>query len=224
MLTRRSVIQGAILAFCSAASIGQQSHQPPHSSSPVLREFPVILQQNVEAGKTPAGTKVQGKLAAATLFSGTLIPKDAVASGVVVESESKRGEDRARLAIRMNTVSWNGGWAPLYAYLMPLYYPTTGHAVPNLPYESPDPESRTLNGPNQSSQSPMSRPYAGDGSEANQGAIPDVAILSSRPVRMKNVVLEPASNGGIALVSEHANIKLFKMTTYIFAADESAAR
>ncbi len=222
MLTRRLVVQGAILAFCSAASIGQQSHQA--SPPPVLRQFPVILQQSVEAGKSPAGTKVQGKLAAATLFNGALIPKNAVASGVVVESESKKGEDRARLAIRMNTVSWNGGWAPLYAYLMPLYYPATGQAVPNLPYESPDPDSRTLNGPNQSSQSPMSRPFPGGGSEANQGAIPDVAILSSRPVRMKNVVLEPTSNGGIALVSEHANIKLFKMTTYVFAADESSAK
>jgi hypothetical protein len=222
MLTRRLVVQGAILAFCSAASIGQQSHQA--SPPPVLREFPVVLQQSVEAGKTPAGTKVQGKLAAATLFNGALIPKNAVASGVVVESESKRGEDRARLAIRMNTVSWNGGWAPLNAYLMPLYYPATGQAVPNLPNESPDPDSRTLNGPNQSSESPMSRPFPGGGSEANQGAIPDVAILSSRPVRMKNVVLEPTSNGGIALVSEHAKIKLFKMTTYVFAADESSAR
>ena len=149
MLTRRLVVQGAILAFCSAASIGQQSHRA--SPPPVLREFPMVLQQSVEAGKTPAGTKVQGKLTAATQFNGTLIPKNAVASGVVVESESKRGEDRARLAIRMNTVSWNGGWTPLNAYLMPLYYPATGQAVPNLPYESPDPDSRTLNGPNQSS-------------------------------------------------------------------------
>ena len=222
MLTRRLVVQGAILAFCSAASIGQQSHQA--SPPPVLREFPVVLQQNVEAGKTPAGTKVQGKLAAATLFSGVLIPKDAVASGVVLESEFKKGEGRARLAIRMNTVTWNGGWAPLYAYLMPLYYPVTEQAVPNLSNESPDPDSRTLNGPNQSSQSPMSRPFPAGGSEASQGAIPEVAILSSRPVRMKNVVLEPTSNGGIALVTEHANIKLFKTTTYVFAADESAAR
>ena len=222
MFSRRLVVQGAILAFCSAASIGQQSHQA--SPPPVLREFPVVLQQNVEAGKTPAGTKVQGKLAAATLFNGALIPKNAVASGVVLESESKKGEDRARLAIRMNTVSWNGGWAPLYAYLMPLYYPATEQAVPNLPNESPDPDSRTLSGPNQSSQSPMSRPFPSGGSEANQGAIPDVAILSSRPVRMKNVVLEPTSNGGIALVSEHANIKLFKLTTYVFAAVESSVK
>ena len=222
MLTRKLVIQGAIFAFCCAASIGQQSHQA--SPPPVLREFPVVLQQSVEAGKTPAGTKVQGKLADATLFNGTLIPKNAIASGVVLESEAKKGQERARLAVRMNTVTWNGGWAPLYAYLMPLYYPATGQAVPNLPNESPDPDSRTLNGPNQSSQSPMSRPFPSSGSEVNQGAIPDVAILSNRPVRMKDVVLEPTSNGGIALVSEHAKIKLFKMTTYVFAADESAAR
>ena len=222
MLTRKLVVQGAILAFCSAASIGQQSHQA--SPTAVLREFPVVLQQSVEAGKTPAGTQIQGRLADATLFNGTLIPKNAIASGVVLESEPKKGEERARLAIRMNTVTWNGGWAPLYAYLMPLYYSATGEAVANPPNESPDPDSRTLNGPNQSSQSPMSRPFPGGGSEASEGAIPEVAILSSRPVRMKNVVLEPTSNGGIALVSEHANIKLFKMTTYVFAADESSAR
>ena len=221
MLTRRLVVQGAMLAFCSAVSIGQQSHRPsPHS---VLRQFPVILQQSVEAGKSPAGTQVQGKLAAATLFNGELIPRNAVTSGVVIESESKKGKDRARLAIRMNTVSWNGGWAPLNAYLMPLYYPATGQAVPNLPYEAPDPDSRTLNGPNQS-ESPMSRPFPGGGSEADQGAIPDVASVSSQPVRMKSVVLEPTSNGGIALVSEHANIKLFKMTTYVFAAVESSVK
>jgi len=41
---------------------------------------------------------------------------------------------------------------------------------------------------------------------------------------MRNVVLEPTSNGGIALVSENENIKLFKMTTYVFAAEESSAK
>ena len=50
MFTRRLVVQGAVLGFWSAVSIGQQT--PPASSSPVLHEFPVILQQNVETGKT----------------------------------------------------------------------------------------------------------------------------------------------------------------------------
>ncbi len=222
MVRRRLVVQGAILVFCSAASIGQQ--KPPASPSPVLREFPVVLQQTVEAGKTPAGTKVQGKLATATRFNGALIPKNAVASGVVVESESKRGNDRSRLAIRMNSVTWNGGWAPLNAYLMPLYYPTTGQAMPNLPYESPDPDSRTLSGPNQSGSSPMSRPIPGGDSEASRSAIPDTPTISSRPVRMKNVALQPAADGGIALVCERVNIKLYNLTTYVFAAAESSGQ
>ena len=114
MLSRRLVVQGAILAFCSAASLGQQSHQPPPPSH-VLREFPVILQQSVEAGKSPAGTQVQGKLAAATLFNGTLIPKNAVTSGVIVESEPRKGEVRARLPPHINTKSCDGSWTATYS-------------------------------------------------------------------------------------------------------------
>jgi hypothetical protein len=216
MFTRALLLQ---LAFSSAALLGQQV--PAASSSRVV-EIPVVLQQSVEAGKTPAGTKVQGKFAAATLFDGALIPKNAVASGVVVESESKTGKDRARLAIRMNTVSWNGGWAPLGAYLMPLYYPTTWQAVPNPPDGSPDPDSRATNGAGQSG-SPMNRPFPGNSSEASQGgAIPDIPTISNHPVKMRDVTLAPASDGGIGLVSEHANIKLYKLTTYVFAASESA--
>src|SRR5437762_2554716 len=125
----------AVLIFWSAASIGQQT--PPASSSPVLHEFRVILQQNVETGKTPVGTKIQAKLATATLFDGTVIPKNAVLSGVVVESEAKSGKDRARLEIRMDKASWNGGWYPLKAYLMPLYFPTTAQGPQSLPNGSP---------------------------------------------------------------------------------------
>src|SRR6266567_4487903 len=220
MFTRKILIQ-LVLGFWSPALLAQQT--PPVSGPGSLVQFPVVLQQSVEAGKTPAGTKVQGKFAAATLFSGALIPKSAVASGVVVESESKRGKGRARLAIRMNTVTWNGGWSPLGAYLMPLYCPTTGQAAPNLPAGSPDPDSRTLNGAGQSG-SPMSRPSPGSGLEASQGTIPDIPSVSNRPVRMGNVALEPTSDGGIALVSEQANIKLYKLTTYIFAADESSIK
>ena len=176
-----------------------------------------------EAGKTPPGTKVQAKFAVQTLFKGALIPKNAVASGVVVASESKKGKERARLEIRMNTVTWNGGWVPLGAYLMPLYYPMTEQALPSLPTESADPSSRTMDGPGQSS-SPMSRPSPSNGPEAGQGAIPNIPIISDRPVRMRNVELEPTSDGGIALVSEHANIKLYRLTTYVFAADESSTK
>jgi hypothetical protein len=222
MFTRRLVVQGAILGFWSAVSIGQQ--QPAQSATPALHEFPVILQQNVETGKTPVGTRIQAKLAAATLFNGTVIPRNAVISGVVVESEAKSAKDRARLEIRMDKASWNGGWSPLKAYLMPLYFPTTAQAIESLPNGSPasSPGDESDQRPN--SQSPMQRPFPGGDSEASRGAIPDTPTVSNRPVRMKDVALEPASDGGIALVSEHANVKLYKLTTYIFAADESSAK
>jgi hypothetical protein len=221
MFIRRMVAQALILSLWFAASLAQQTPAPlPHFA---LREFRLTLQQSIESGKTKIGTKVQAKLAADTLFDGALIPKNAVASGVVVESESKRGKNRARLAIRMNTLSWNGGWAPLGAYLMPLYYPTTWQAAPNPPDGSPDPDSRTMNGAGQSG-SPMNRQFPGNGSEASQGAIPDIPTTSNHPVRMRDVALAPTSDGGIALVSEHANIKLYKLTTYVFAADESSAK
>ena len=217
----RTVGVGLILGVWSVAVVGQQ--QPAQSATPALHEFPVILQQNVETGKTPVGTKLQAKLAAATLFNGTVIPKNAVVTGLVVQSEAKSAKNQARLEIRIDKVTWNGGWAPLGAYLMPLFYPTTGQAVPNLPHEAPDPDSRTLNGAGQSG-SPMNRPFPSNGSEASRGAISDIPTISNRPVRMGNVALEPTSDGGIALVSEHANIKLYKLTTYVFAADESPAK
>jgi hypothetical protein len=221
MFVRAILAQGAIFGFWSAAVFAQQT---PASSAPVLREFAVILQQNVETGKTPVGAKVKATLAAPTEFNGTTIPKSAVLSIVVAESVAKSAKDKARLEIRMDKATWNGGWSPLKAYLMPLYYPMTtqpGQSSPNGAAASSagdEADQRT------NTQSPMQRPFPGSNSETAQAAIPYVPTISSRPVRMKNVELVPASDGGIALVSEHANLKLYKRTTYVFAADESAAQ
>ena len=40
---------------------------------------------------------------------------------------------------------------------------------------------------------------------------------------MKNVALEPTSDGGVALVSQKTDIKLCKLTTYVLAAVEPPA-
>ena len=220
MFIRRILAQSAIFSFWSAAAFAQQT--PASSSPPVLREFAVILQQNVETGKTPVGTKVQATLAAATQFNGTIIPRDAVLSIVVADSVAKSGKDKARLEIRMDKATWNGGWSPLKAYLMPLYYPMTAQAAQGLPNGAAASSTGDEADQRTNSQSPMRRPFPASNSEAAQAAIPDIPTISSRPVRMKNVELAPASDGGIALVSEHANLKLYKRTTYVFAADESA--
>jgi hypothetical protein len=218
--TKSFVPVAAIIAFYCTAAIGQQKSTA--ASSRGLREFPVVLQQSVEAGKTPVGTKVQGKLAIATLFHGIVIPRDAVVSGVIFESVAKSANAPSRLGIRMESAKWkNQSTCMMKAYLMPLYYPMTAQSMQGPPNASPDLDSRSLNGPNQSGSSPMSSPsFSGGNSEALQGTIPDIPTISSRPVSMKNVVMEPKDEGGIELVSEHANIKLNKMTTYILAALE----
>jgi hypothetical protein len=184
----------------------------------------VVLQQGVEAGKTPVGTKIQAKLAVATLFHGILIPRDAVVSGVVFQSVRKSANAPSRLGIRMENAKWRDeSTCMMKAYLMPLYYPMTAPSAPSLPNGSPDPDSRTLDGPGQSS-SPMANQPFPDNSEAIREAIPGTPTVSSRPVSMKNVVIEPVDDGGVALVSEHGNIKLYKMTTYILAAIEPTAK
>jgi hypothetical protein len=215
MFIRRMVAQVLILSFWSAASLAQQTPAPlPH---PALREFPLTLQQSIESGKTKIGTKVQAKLAVATLFHGTVIPRNAVFSGVVIESTAKSPKDPAKLAIRMETAEWKSGSTSMTAYLTPLYY-TTAQAGQSLPNESPDPSSRTLDG--DQSSSPMNRPSP---SSDPQAAIPDTPSISNRPVPMKNVRLGMADDGGVALLSEHGNIKLYKMTTYVLAASEPPA-
>jgi hypothetical protein len=222
MFSRRLLVQVALIGACCAASIGQQSQS---SSSSALREFPVVLQQSVEAGKTPVGTKIQAKLAVATLFHGILVPRNAVISGVIFESVGKSGKAPSRLGIRMENAKWKDeSTCMMKAYLMPLYYAMMAQSAQAVPNASPDPEdSRTLNGPAQSS-SPMSQQPFPDNSAASRGAIPDTPLLSSRPVSMKNVRIEPIEDGGVALVSEHANIKLHKMTTYILAAIDPPAK
>jgi hypothetical protein len=219
MFSRRLVVRGAILGFWSAASFAQQIAAP--SPRPVLREFPLTLQQSIESGKTQIGTKVQAKLAAGTLFQGTVIPRNAVFSGVVIESTAKSGKEPAKLAIRMETAEWKDNSTSLKAYLVPLYYAPTAPSVQGPPAESPDPGSRTMNGAGQS-DSRMSQPFPGGDSQTSQSAIPDIPTASNRPVQMKNVTLALADEGGAALLSEHWNIKLNKQTTYVFAGSESA--
>ena len=99
MSTRTLFVLAAVIAFCSRVVIGQQKSSP-------LREFPVVLQQSVEAGKTPVGTKVQGKLAVATTFHGLVIPRNAVVTGVVFESVRKSATAPSRLGIRMENAKW----------------------------------------------------------------------------------------------------------------------
>src|SRR6267142_2286975 len=135
-----------------AALFGQQTFgqqmpgqpTPAASGSSEALEFPVIMRQNVVAGTTPVGTKVQAKLAVATLVDGVVVPRDAVLSGEVTESVAKSATDPSRLAIRMDSAQWKKGSAPIVlplaskVYLTAWYYPVAAMTSQDLSDESPD--------------------------------------------------------------------------------------
>jgi hypothetical protein len=220
MFTRANMSGLLLTVFWCTCSLAQ--HDPAVSGSPAVREFPVVLQQSVESGKTPIGTKIQAKLTIATLVDRVVIPKDAIFSGVVIESLAKTGKGPSRLAIRLESVQWKDGSASIKAYLTAWYYPRTVDVGPDLKYGPPEPASKTWDGAGQypSADSRVYRPFPGNDSDKNSGVIPNTtsSVTSNNPVLMKNVALAPTTDGGIALVSERANLKLDKLTTYVVAA------
>jgi hypothetical protein len=235
MFSKTRVIRHAVLTIVlgSATALSQQTTGQPtsaaHSSSGAL-EFPVIMRQNVAAGTTPVGTKVQAKLAVATLVDGVVVPRDAVLSGEVTESVAKSTTDPSRLAIRMDSAQWKKGSAPIVLslasklYLTAWYYPVAEMRAPDLSDESPDgtPQSwkrrnrpPTFPDPN----APASEPFPGRGAGTDPGSLPPspASIISKHRALMKNVESTRNSDGAVSLTSKSFNIKIDKLTTYVLA-------
>ncbi len=209
------------LVLCVAASyalLGQQKR--PDTLPPGMREFPVILQQSVTAGKTPVGTKIQAKLWVATLMDGTVIPRNAVFSGEVVESVAKTKTDPSRVTLRMDSVQWKDGSVPVKVYLTAWYYPSRTASGQELQYAPQQPANRTWNGEGQypDPNSKVYKPFPGSGSDQGS-AVPDTptAIAGNHRVLMEDVESAHGADGEVELVSKRTNIKLDKLTTYVLA-------
>ncbi len=220
MLTRTMalaiLVHGAL--YCGTLS-GQQ--QPAAAATPSgAQEFPMLMQQSVTAGKTSAGTKVQAKLQVATLVGGTVIPRNAVFSGEVIESVAKTKTEPSRVAIRMDSVQWKNGSAPVKVFLTAWYYPATDAMGQNLQYGPQQPAKRTWNGEGQypDPNSKSYKPFPGSESDKD-AAVPDTpsTTTSNHRVLMKNVDTANGADGSIALVSKRSTLKLDKLTTYVFA-------
>ena len=212
---------------------GQQTpaqHAPAASSSSGALEFPVIMRQNVAAGTTPVGTKVQAKLAVATLVDGVVVPQDAVLSGEVTESVAKSATDPSRLAVRMDSAKWKKGPAPIVlslapkVYLTAWYYPVAETRAQDLSDESPDDtlqsrkhRNRTPSFPDPNA--PASQPFPGCGAGTDRSSSPPspVSDISKHRALMKNVESTRNSDGTITLTSKSFNIKIDKLTTYVLA-------
>jgi hypothetical protein len=219
-----------VVVLSSTALLGQQSPATPNCSAGC--EFPVAMRQNVTAGKTPVGTKVEAKLIVATLLNGAVIPRDAVLSGEVIESAAKSGTEPSRLAIRMDSAQWKSGSAPLKVYLTAWFYPeATGMAAQDLSYQPVDAANskRNWNGmgtypdPNNPiSQQKFPGPESND-KDTSAPAAP-ASNISKHRVLMKNVESASNTNGEIVLTSSRSNIKLDKLTAYVFAGEDLLPR
>ena len=241
--SQRMVIEPMVLTVVlgCAALLGQQtiSQQTPSQPTPAApgpsgaREFPVVMRQNVAAGITPVGTKVQAKLAIATLVDGVVVPRDAVFSGEVTESVAKSATDPSRLAIRMDSAQWKKGSAPIVlpltskVYLTAWYYPVAAMTPQDLSDESPDDgpqgwkhrnRAPTFPDPN----TPASQPFPGRGTDTDPVSLPPSpsSNISKHRALMKNVESTRNRDGAVSLTSKSFNIKIDKLTTYVLAAGD----
>ena len=104
-----------MLAILLGSALLHSQQLPQPSTSSTSTDFPVVMRQNIVAGKTPVGSKVQANLVAATLVNGVVVPRNAVLSGEVTESVKKSASAPSRLAIRMDSAEWKKGSAPIKA-------------------------------------------------------------------------------------------------------------
>jgi hypothetical protein len=219
--------------LASAALLGQTTPAAPSSSAGL--EFPVIMRQNVVAGTTPVGAKVEAKLAVATLVHGVVVPQDAVLSGEVTESVAKSASGPSRLAIRMDSAQWKNGSAPKLlqltnkGYLTAWYYPAAMPSPQDLSSGLPDATHNPRLGsgtagvyPGQ--RNPTSPPFPGADTGADSLPAPPAPAsnISQHRVLMKNVESTRTDDGAVTLTSKRSNIKLDKTTTYVLAAGDPA--
>ena len=223
MLQSRVLLSVVLAVTFSANGVGQQKAQVP-SRVTGTQEFPVVLQHGVAAGKTAPGTKVEAKLAMATLVNGTVIPKDAVLSGEVIESATKTKTEPSRLSVRFDSATWKGGSTGLKLYITPWYYPTEMETGQDLEYGPPKPASATWNGAGEyPGRNEGYKPFPSAGSDKDPAA-PNTpnSVQSKHALRMKNVDEAKSSQGDIVLVSKHSNLKFERFTTYVASSGDVA--
>jgi hypothetical protein len=223
MFTRmRAVRPVTLVVLCSTTLLAQPTPAAPAPSG--MYEFPVIMQQNVTAGNTPVGTKVRAKLTVATLVDGAVVPRNAVFTGEVIESVAKSATDASRLAIRMDSVQWKKGSAPITVYLTAWFYPSVSLPVGDLQDGPPQPASKTWNGAGAypEPKSPVYQPFPGRDSDNRSDSVPATvaSVTSHHRVAMKNVESARNSAGAIAITSNRSNIKLDKLTTYVLVTND----
>lgn len=217
MSMKRIAVRFALTtAFCFSGLFAQE--KPAVTST---QEFPVTMRENVVAGKTEVGTKIEANLKMATLVAGKVVPEGAIFSGVVVDSSAKSPTSPSRLGIRMDSVQWKNDSLTLKTYLTQWYYPvqlSLGRDRLDDQQDGTGDEhsKRTWAAYNPNASDEVLFPGGSDPARPRTSPPPAMAV-SDRRVTMKNVDLEKDADGGLVLTSSHSNLKLDKSTTYVLA-------
>ena len=218
------VIERTALAILlgSASLVAQQTATAGPTSSPAI-EFPVIMRQKIEAGKTIVGTKVEAKLVVATNVNNVVIPRNAILVGEVTESTPKSETTASRIAVRIDSAEWKNGSTPIHGYLTAWFYPVAEMAPQDLAYEPRDATNSNKNwngmGPYPSPGNPVTQekfPGRDSDKASNPAPATPASNISKHRVQMKDVDSERSSDGRLSLSSKR-NIKLDKSTTYVVA-------
>jgi hypothetical protein len=193
------------------------------SPSPQYIEFPAVMREKIAAGSTPVGTKVEAQLLAATLVNGTVVPRNAILSGEVIESTPKSATEPSLLSIRLNSAQWKKGSTPIKAYLTAWYYPVANGTNQDLSYEPADVANSPRNwngaGTYPDPNNPASRPFPGadSGKDSSNSPSSPASNIAKHRVAMKNIESSTNADGNVILSSGKNNIKLDKITTYVFS-------
>jgi hypothetical protein len=209
---------GLTVVLSSIVLLSQSIPATPSSSS--LLECPVFMVQKVTAGTTPVRTKVQAKLAFATMVGRVVVPQGAVLSGEVTESVPKSATNASRLGIRMDSAQWKNGSVTIKVYLTAWYYPVTTTLQDLSP--DPDPQDNVSIRPRRrrggdNSPYPNSAPGRGTGPDLAPAPPSPEQGISKHRVLMKNVESVRNHDGAITLISKSGNVKLDKETAYVLA-------
>jgi len=109
-------------------------------------------------------------------------------------------------------------------YLTSWFYPATEEAGQNLQYGPPESPGKTWNGQGAyPSGAPSYKPFPGGDKGSDKNSVPDTttAKISNHRVVMNDVEMMRADDGTLMLFSKRGNIKLDKLTTYVFVASDS---
>ncbi|MGB8988559.1 MAG: hypothetical protein WCC37_18325 [Candidatus Sulfotelmatobacter sp.] len=223
---RRTVNGQMILALLLGCVVLPTEALSQSSGSPSGMELPIVMRQSIVAGKTPAGTKIQAKLVAATLVNGVVVPRDAILSGEVTESAKKSASAPSRLAIRMDSADWKKGSAPLKVYLTAWYYPEAAIQNQDLSYQPQDAANskRNWNGmgtyPDPNNPISQQRFPAGASDKDAQTPPSPASSISQHRLLMKNVQFIRNGDGALVLIDQRSDLKLDKVTTYVLASED----